>query len=169
MDKIVRKVYEFSDVPQVEVNELRKNPFHMETYAAVAEAAPSLAAEEQAIKLLIDNVFEAEKRKDIGAILSFYSDDVIVQPPNAPQFQGMEALRNFYVEFLKLLVSIDGGSTKTVISTAGDMAYDIGWNRTVFEAPGGTIEDEGKYLTVMKKINGEWKIVAISYSSEKTM
>lgn len=49
MDKIVKKFYEFSDVPQVEVNELRKNPFHMETYAAVAEAAPFLTAEEQAI------------------------------------------------------------------------------------------------------------------------
>ena len=49
MDKIVKKFYEFSNVPQVEVNELRKNPFHMETYAAVAEAAPSLAGEEQTI------------------------------------------------------------------------------------------------------------------------
>lgn len=49
MDKIVKKFYEFSDVPQVEVNDLRKNPFHMETYAAVAEAAPSRAAEEQAL------------------------------------------------------------------------------------------------------------------------
>lgn len=49
MDKIVKKFYEFSDVPQVEVNELRKNPFHMETYAAVAEVDPSLSEEEQTL------------------------------------------------------------------------------------------------------------------------
>ena len=49
MDKIVKKFYEFSDVPQVEVDELRKNPFHMVTYAAVAEGDPSQSAEEKAI------------------------------------------------------------------------------------------------------------------------
>jgi hypothetical protein len=44
------------------------------------------------------------------------------------------------------------------------MAWDYGWNRAVYE---GSIEDEGKYLAVWKKINGEWKSVAISFSSDK--
>jgi len=34
MDEIVKKFYEFSDVPQVEVNELAKNPFEVETFSA---------------------------------------------------------------------------------------------------------------------------------------
>ncbi len=32
MDEIVSKFYEFSDVPQVKVNELAKNPFELETF-----------------------------------------------------------------------------------------------------------------------------------------
>lgn len=34
MDEIVKKFYEFSNVPQVEVNELAKNPFEVETFSA---------------------------------------------------------------------------------------------------------------------------------------
>jgi hypothetical protein len=36
MDKIVNSFYEFSDVPQVGVEELRKNPFELENYATQA-------------------------------------------------------------------------------------------------------------------------------------
>ncbi len=37
MDEIVGKFYEFSDVPQVKVNELAKNPFEVETFLANLE------------------------------------------------------------------------------------------------------------------------------------
>jgi hypothetical protein len=47
------------------------------------------------------------------------------------------------------------------------MAWNYTWNRAVYESPEGHIEDEGKALSVWQKINGEWKVVAISYSSDK--
>jgi preprotein translocase subunit SecG len=40
MDEIVSKFYEFSDVPQVKVNELAKNPFEEETFAANLREKP---------------------------------------------------------------------------------------------------------------------------------
>ncbi len=40
MDEIVKKFYEFSDVPQVEVNELAKNPFEIETFSANLREKP---------------------------------------------------------------------------------------------------------------------------------
>ena len=40
MDEIVGKFYEFSDVPQVKVNELAKNPFELETFLANLEEKP---------------------------------------------------------------------------------------------------------------------------------
>jgi preprotein translocase subunit SecG len=41
MDEIVSKFYEFSDVPQVKVNELAKNPFELETFLANLENKPN--------------------------------------------------------------------------------------------------------------------------------
>jgi preprotein translocase subunit SecG len=40
MDEIVGKFYEFSEVPQVKVNELAKNPFELETFSANLEEKP---------------------------------------------------------------------------------------------------------------------------------
>jgi len=40
MDEIVGKFYEFSEVPQVKVNELAKNPFELETFLANLKEKP---------------------------------------------------------------------------------------------------------------------------------
>jgi uncharacterized protein (TIGR02246 family) len=138
-----------------------------EEVAEEAKPAVDVEAEEQAIREIAQKAFEAERQKDINAVLSIYAENVVVQPPNMPQIEGVEALRNFYTEFLKILVSIEGSPTKVTISEAGDMAWNYTWNRAVYEGPEGRIEDEGKALSVWQKINGEWKIVAISYSSDK--
>jgi len=50
MDEIVKKFYEFSDVPQVKVNELAKNPFEVETFSANLRENPG-AGEIDAKKL----------------------------------------------------------------------------------------------------------------------
>jgi ketosteroid isomerase-like protein len=135
-----------------------------EEVAEEVKPTVDVEAEKQAIREIVQKSFEAEQQKDIDGTISCYAENVVCQPPNMPQFEGLEAFRNFYTEFFKILVSIEGGSTKVVISESGDMAWDYGWNRGVYE---GSIEDEGKYLAVWKKINGEWKVVAISYSSDK--
>jgi len=50
MDEIVKKFYEFSNVPQVKVNELSKNPFEVETFLANLRKKPG-AGEIDAKKL----------------------------------------------------------------------------------------------------------------------
>jgi len=50
MDEIVKKFYEFSDVPQVKVDELAKNPFEVETFLANLREKPG-AGEIDAKKL----------------------------------------------------------------------------------------------------------------------
>ena len=40
MDEIIKKFYEFSDVPQVKVNELTKNPFEVKTFLANLREKP---------------------------------------------------------------------------------------------------------------------------------
>jgi hypothetical protein len=46
MDQIVKKFYEFSDVFQVGVNELSKNPFQVQAYAATLKDQPQAVDEE---------------------------------------------------------------------------------------------------------------------------
>ncbi len=121
-----------------------------------------IEAEKQVIRDVVTKAFEAEQQKDLDGILSAYAEDVIAQVSNMPQIQGLEAMRDFYTEYFKILVSIEGWSTEIIVSEAGDMAWDYGGSRSVVNGPDGPIEGEGKYLCVWKKINSEWKCVAIS-------
>jgi len=121
--------------------------------------------DERAIREIAQRIFEAERKKDLDAVMRHYADDAIAQIPNMQQLEGREALRKWYEGFLKAVVEIEGGPRKVIISKAGDMAYAIGANRSVIEGPAGPIKDEGKVMSVWRKTDGEWEIVAISASS----
>ena len=129
--------------------------------------AVDLKAEEDAIRQLNQRWFEAEQRKDLEATMSFIAVDAVMQVPNMPQLEGWEAIRNFYIDFFQVLISVTGGPKRIVVSAAGDLAYDIGTTRAVLEGPDGRVEDDGKYLVVWRRLNGEWKGVAFSFSSDK--
>ncbi len=124
-------------------------------------------AEKKTLREFVDVTFKAENKKDLKTLLEFFADDVIVQGPGAPQFTGIKALREFYEGYLKTLVSIKGESTQIEISSAGDMAWDVGYNNGEYKGPEGIIKDQGKYFASYKKVNGKWKCAAIAFSSDK--
>lgn len=128
-------------------------------------------AEKQLLARHVQEWFEAENRKDVDGVMKFIAEDYILQPPNMPQIVGREAYRKFLVEFLQSfeirgVVSVSGVPTRIEVSAAGDLAYYIGTSRAVLKGPEGRAR-EGKYLLVWKKIDGEWKCVAESFSSDK--
>ena len=123
-------------------------------------------AEKKVLAELIDVTFKAEDKKDLKTLLEFFADDVIVQGPGAPQFQGIKALKEFYEGYLKTLVTIKGESTHIEVSSSGDMAWDAGFNKAEYKGPKGNFKDQGKYFASYKKVNGKWKCAAIAFSSD---
>ncbi len=63
MDQILRKFYEFSDVLQVEVNELLKNPFELELF--LANLKGKVAAEEKTLKIDSEMVMQQQIREAV--------------------------------------------------------------------------------------------------------
>ena len=128
-----------------------------------------IEAEKEAILKVVELTVDAEKRQDADAAVAFFTDDVIVQAADAPQIRGTQALHDLYTGFMFKMgyASFDSKSTETTVSPSGDMAYDVGWNLFVFEGPDGKLEVRGKYLSVLEKVNGEWKIAAIAFSNDQ--
>ena len=125
-----------------------------------------IEAEKKAIKEAVKIAFEAEDKKDLEKLLDLFADDVVVQAPNMPQFQGKDAVRDFYKGFLPTIVTIKGESSHVEVSSSGDMAWDVGYNKAEYKGPEGNFKDQGKYFATWRKVNGKWKCSAIASSTD---
>ena len=124
-----------------------------------------IEAEKKIIAQLIIDAWEAEVKGDREALLDFYSEDAIWHMPGMPQQEGKDTLREFYEKGPEL---VSGASEPTVlyVSVSGDLAYAVEKTKYAHMFPDGPVEAEGKALDVFKKIDGVWKCVAISVSTD---
>jgi len=113
-------------------------------------------------------VSAAESAKDAQGAAAFYADDAIVQGPGTAQLQGREAITDMYRQFFAdtTFKGISSTISNITVSQSGDFAYEVGINRVVYRSANGDLLDMGKYLLVWKKINGDWYIMAIAFSSD---
>ena len=134
--------------------------------------APAPAVDQAAIGAAIDSIntayAAAVAARDTSIIVTFYADDGRLLPPNMPKAEGMEALRAAWAGFLATPgLELTSTSNTKLISEAGDMVVDIGSYVFKFTDPSGKPQtDQGKYATVFKKVNGEWKIVVDMFNSD---
>ncbi|PZR76914.1 MAG: DUF4440 domain-containing protein [Chthoniobacterales bacterium] len=119
---------------------------------------------EQAVRDADDQWSKAAAAKDVEKTISFYSNDAIVLPPNAPAVTTKEGIRELWKNFLDSLSTISWKTTRVEAAKSGDIAYLTG----TYEMMGkdGT-KDRGKYLEVFKKqADGSWKCGADMFSSD---
>lgn len=124
---------------------------------------PTLDEIEAEVRARGEALVAAEEAFDWETAVTFFAPDVVVQPANAPQYQGREAHLEVYRTFPAML-EFEGTMTRIVAAASGEMAYEYGVNRFVFDTPDGPFEDFGKYLVVWTKFEGEWFVTAISFS-----
>ena len=129
--------------------------------------AVDFQAEEQQIRQMTQEWYDAENRKDVDAIMLFIAEGCVLQGPGMPMIEGKETIRTVMATLLESMVSITGGPMTIVVSESGDIAYQYGTSIAIFKGPDGEFEDPEKYLFVWKKIDGEWKVVVGSFSSDK--
>jgi uncharacterized protein (TIGR02246 family) len=109
---------------------------------------------------------DAEVAKDLEMTLSFLGEGAVLQPPGQSPVQGPDALRSFYEGFFAApLTSMTMHSTHVDVSESGDLAYIVGALDLVMETDDGPASIQFKFLAVYKKQDGEWKVVANSWSS----
>ena len=132
------------------------------TMANATAAAPvDTKAAENEIRALDSTYFAAVRAKDANAIAALYTEDAVSQVPNAPALRGTDAIVKYYQDYFKTpQLTMTGGPETIKISDDGSMAYDAGtYAASWADAKGKIIKDEGKYMEVLKKVNGKWKSI----------
>lgn len=129
--------------------------------AAGCVAMGDPAAVEQEIRDLDKKWVGAVVRGDVATIVGFYAPDGAFLLPNAPPAEGPEAIGEAWKGLMSLPnFSLNFRPTRIDVAASGDLATDIGTYDLAFSSNGGRVRDEGKYVLVWKKINGEWKVLA---------
>ena len=136
--------------------------------ACAPELPPiDLAAEEAAIRELTADWFAAEARRDIEASLSYLAPDAVIQPEGAATITDSAETRALYEEFFAApFTDLVMEPRTVVVAASGDLAYDVGPWRMVFEGPDGRAEAPGKSTIIWRKVDGQWKVVVMSFSMD---
>lgn len=104
----------------------------------------------------------AATNKNLDAFVAYYTDDASVLMPNAPIWNGKQAIK----DGLKPMMndpnySLTLKDPRVEVAKSGDMAFSQGaYEMTFSDTKGNKFSDEGKYLTVWRKMpGGSWKAV----------
>lgn len=118
----------------------------------------SMSPDEQEIRELVSTWMKATKEGDGDTVLGLMADDATFIVPGQPPF-GKEAFVQAINSPSSNSVEIDSDSEILEITVAGEWAFMLS-HLTVTVRSGGSIQmvRAGNTLTVLKKINGRWKL-----------
>jgi ketosteroid isomerase-like protein len=125
-------------------------------------------ADREAIHLMVDNFSKAVVAGDFATAVSYYTEDAMVLPPNAPIIQGRAAIQSLLVGFPKIVAFKQNIAE---LEANGDLAYArLTFNLTT-TPPGAKspINDTGKGIIILRKqINGTWLTTRSVFNSDLT-
>jgi len=137
------------------------------TEAPVAEPAVDVAAEEAAVRAVSARWLELAKAKDSAGAAALFDEDGVLMRQGQETAVGAAAIQEaIAAEYASDPGSVIDWSTEGVeVARSGDLAVELGeWRLTGLGAD-GTGEDHGTYMTLYRKVGGEWKVAADASAS----
>lgn len=131
----------------------------------VCDSKPDKQKLESEVYDLLRMTVEMFDNKDLDGLVNRFTQDGSLKITNYPIVTGHDALRvnyegNLQLENFKIKLDV----IKIDISESGDMAFVLSDYAVSFDIPGRKIQDEGKTLLALKRVNEEWKIAAENLS-----
>ena len=120
---------------------------------------PDTSAEDiQTINALRKQFTDAFNQGDAAAVAALYTEEAKRLPPNRPMVVGRESIQ----AFVQTTLDAGAGDLQTTgieLSVHGNMAHDVGeYTLTIQPDEGEAISDSGKYVVILKRENGTWKL-----------
>jgi uncharacterized protein (TIGR02246 family) len=127
------------------------------------------AAEEQAIRDIGRKWEKMFADKDSAGIGQLFADDGYEMPPGTKAMKGPEEVTKGVGAMLRASkdFKLTFQASAIVVADAGDLAGERGTYQASWTGPKGKkIEDRGNYVTVWKKVGGQWKVLSDINTSE---
>jgi uncharacterized protein (TIGR02246 family) len=132
-------------------------------------AGAPLSRAEVAIRKVSQDWASACNTKHLDDLVSLYAPDATVLRPNVPAVRGTAAIREFFVSVLDAgLGEVEMEPLRT--ETVGDVAYEAGRCQMLVPiAMSKRREERGKYLMILTRQGGDWKILADCWSTDMSL
>lgn len=139
--------------------------------ALLAPSSPAievrnLATPESGIVKVADAYVKAMLAADAAAVAALYREDAVEVPTCLPLIKGRTAIERYFRDLMKNAKVTAFTLTHTESTIAGDTAYDVGTYSQRLSTPTRMVDDTGKYVVVLKRAAGEWKIAYAIHNSD---
>jgi len=128
--------------------------------APASPPKPDLAMEEKAIREADANWLKAAQARDARAEAVVFATDGVAYREHVDPLIGPAAYEAFTVKlYADNPKQIGTWTTDAVqVTESGDLAVQTGQFHVTGIGPKGDGEDRGRFVTIWKKVNGEWKV-----------
>jgi uncharacterized protein (TIGR02246 family) len=141
---------------------------------AAGSTQEKTASPTESVRQAIENINSQWKQAavsgDAGALAKLYAEDAVLLAPGMPVARGRSDIEG---QFAKMLgetpfTSLDLALDDVVVAESGDLAYAVGTFKSSGTTAGGeSWQDDGKYLSVFRHLNGDWKLAVDTWNSDK--
>jgi ketosteroid isomerase-like protein len=131
-------------------------------FAVGCAAAPNVDLEaERAAALQVGQQFQdGMNASNVDAVLGLYASEFILMPNATETIRTTDALRTYLTGFTQAgIKDLKITSEKLELASSGDLAVDVGTYAGTAHSPAGPSPFNGRYVVVLKKIDGAWKLV----------
>jgi len=98
---------------------------------------------------------EAYEEDNVEGVMSLYSNDSIIVPPNGPNATGINAIKE---RLSPVILAVGRLSLETVDAKAIDDDHIIEHTRMHVYKKSGELLSQGKTMVLWRKENGDWKM-----------
>jgi uncharacterized protein (TIGR02246 family) len=124
-------------------------------------------ANESAQAALSIDQSENSLTKDLDAIVSFYTDDAVMLPGDAPVANTRQTIRDLWAPMLAPNASVTWQVNQAEVARSGDLGYARGvYQLVIKDAAGKATTEHGKFVEIWKKqADSKWKCAVDSFSA----
>lgn len=134
--------------------------------ACVGSSGTDAATDEQAIRGHVAQWNEALATNNDSLIVSLHAADAVVMPPNHAALTGHDEIQAFWREIGTLNADLRIMLESVDVADGGDIAVEQGTWSIEVPMPDGAHRDNGKYIVVWTKADGEWKVKRDIWNSD---